>query len=70
MPARTTTLFEELTAAGRGVVALVVGDRRASDYFDFSRRGLYGSFIALLLAQLLAAYGPLVLGARMEWAAS
>ena len=66
MPARPTTLLEELSAAGRGVVALVVGDRRASDYFDFSRRGLYGSFIALLVAQLLAAYGPLLLGAQPE----
>jgi hypothetical protein len=64
VPARTTTLFEELTAAGRGVLALIVGDRRASDYFDFSRRGLAGSFIALLIAQLIAAYGPILLGER------
>lgn len=66
MPARPTTLLEELAAAGRGVVALIIGDRRAPNHFDFSRRGLYGSFIALLLAQLISAYGPLLLGAQPE----
>ncbi len=64
MPAQPTTLLQEMSAAGRGVLALIRGDRRASDYFDFSRRGLYGSFIALLVAQLVAAYGPLLLGAH------
>jgi hypothetical protein len=65
VPARPTTLLDELVAAGRGCFALVTGDRHASDYFDFSRRGLAGSFIALLVAQLVSAYGPLLFGATM-----
>jgi hypothetical protein len=41
-----------------------VGDRRASDYFDFSRRGLAGSYNALLVAHLVSAYVPILLGDR------
>lgn len=66
MPLRQTTIVDELAAAARGCVALLVGDRKAPDYFDFSRRGLLGSFIALLTSQLISAYGPLLLGARPE----
>jgi hypothetical protein len=43
-----TTLFQELALAARGVLALASGDRAAPRYFDFSQRGLVGSFIALL----------------------
>jgi hypothetical protein len=56
------TLLDELVAAGRGVMALVIGDRTAPQWFDFSRRGLAGSFIALLVAQAISAYGPLLFG--------
>jgi hypothetical protein len=54
--------FEELSSAVRGCWALVVGRREASAYFDFSQRGLIGSFIAVLIAMLLAGFGPLLLG--------
>jgi hypothetical protein len=46
--ASNTTIIEEMTAAARGVFALIVGDKRAANYFDFSQRGLAGSFIAIL----------------------
>ena len=55
---RPTTLFEELVSAARGVAGIVAGDRRAARHFDFSTRGLAGSFIAFLLAMLLNAYMP------------
>jgi hypothetical protein len=58
------TIVEELTAAARGVLALVVGNRRAADYFDFSLRGLAGSFIAFLSVTALQAVIPVMLGAR------
>ena len=46
--ASNTTIIEEMTAAARGVFALLVGDKRAASYFDFSQRGLAGSFIPIL----------------------
>ena len=48
-------------AAGRGVFALLVGDKKAGAYFDFSRRGLYGSFVALALVIALNAALPVML---------
>jgi hypothetical protein len=51
-----------MTAAARGVVALLVGNRRASDYFDFSDRGLVGSFIAFLVVTAVNASLPMILG--------
>lgn len=57
-----TNFIEELTAAARGSVALVVGDRKAADWFDFSLRGLAGSFIALLAAIAIEAYVPALTG--------
>jgi hypothetical protein len=60
--AQQSTFLEELMAAGRGVVSLLIGDRKAGSYFDFSRRGLVGSFIALALARALAASLPMMLG--------
>lgn len=62
MPNRPTTIIEELVAAARGVAAIIVGDRRAASYFDFSRRGLAGSFIAFLAATAFSAYVPLIGG--------
>lgn len=49
MSENRVTIRQELTAAGRGVIALIVGDRQAPRYFDLSLRGLVGSFIALLV---------------------
>jgi hypothetical protein len=66
LPTRPTTIVEEFLLAARGCFALVVGNRKAPDFFDFSRRGLAGSFIALLVAQLITSYGPLLLGAQPE----
>jgi hypothetical protein len=58
----TTTFLDELMAAVRGTVMLMVGNRQASACFDFSQRGLVGSFIALLLAFAVQAFGPQLLG--------
>lgn len=65
MPAQST-IIQELGAAARGSVALVLGDRRAAGYFDFSPRGVAGSFIAFLAATLFNALLPLLLGAEPE----
>jgi hypothetical protein len=59
-----STFLEELMAAGRGVMALVIGDRQAGSYFDFSQRGLAGSFIAFLAITALNATLPVILGIR------
>lgn len=56
------SFIEELMAAGRGVFGLLIGDKGAPGYFDFSLRGLAGSFIAFLLVTALNAYLPLFLG--------
>jgi hypothetical protein len=64
--AQQATFIEELMAAGRGVLALVVGDRRAGSYFDLSQRGLVGSFIAFLLVTGLNAVLPVLIGAKPE----
>jgi hypothetical protein len=62
VPANQTTLLEELSAAARGCLALLMGDRRAPGYFDFSQRGLAGSFVAFLAATLINALAPLAIG--------
>jgi hypothetical protein len=62
VPASQTTLFEEMRAAARGLVALITGDRKAATYFDFSQRGLAGSFIAFLAITGLNATLPVVVG--------
>jgi len=58
----TTTFLDELMAAARGCVALLVGNRQASTHFDFSQRGLVGSLIATLIAIGLAGFGPMLIG--------
>ena len=63
LPAQTT-IIEELVAAARGSVALLIGDRKAPDYFDFSQRGLLGSFIALIAGQVIGAAVALLMGER------
>lgn len=62
MSDKPTTIIEELTAAARGVGAIIAGDKRAATYFDFSLRGLAGSFIAFLVVTAFSAYVPLVTG--------
>jgi hypothetical protein len=59
-----STFLEELMAAGRGVIGLLIGNRQAGSYFDFSQRGLVGSFIAFLAVTLLNAALPVVLGVK------
>jgi hypothetical protein len=44
------------------VFALLVGDKQAGSWFDFSQRGLYGSFIALLAVTGINACLPLIMG--------
>lgn len=63
--AQQSTFAEELMAAGRGVIGLLTGDRAAGSFFDFSQRGLVGSFIALLLVTALTAVIPTLLGTDM-----
>lgn len=58
----TTTFLDELMAAARGCVLLLVGNRTAPTFFDFSQRGLVGSFIALVLGLAVQAFGPQLLG--------
>jgi hypothetical protein len=60
------SFIEELSAAARGTVALIMGDRKAPGYFDFSLRGLYGAAIAFLLALTVQTYLPLLLGIPAE----
>lgn len=62
MPQPTSTIIEEMVAAARGIAAVTVGDRRAPSYFDFSLRGLAGSFIAFLVATAFGAYLPTFIG--------
>jgi hypothetical protein len=62
VPNRPTHIIEELLAAARGTVAIALGDRRAASYFDFTPRGLAGSFIAFLVATTFSAYLPALTG--------
>jgi hypothetical protein len=43
-----TTILNEALAAARGTLALLIGDRNATRFFDFSDRGVVTSFIGLL----------------------
>lgn len=58
----TTTFLDELMAAARGCVALLLGQHGASSYFEFSQRGLVGSFIAVVIAIGVQALGPQMFG--------
>jgi hypothetical protein len=62
VPATQTTILEEMRSAARGLIALVTGDRKSASYFDFSQRGLAGSFIAFLAVTAVNATLPVVLG--------
>ncbi|UYN99357.1 MAG: hypothetical protein KIT02_15805 [Devosia sp.] len=59
---QSQTFFEEASQAMRGCWALITGQRDVANWFDFSQRGLVGSLIAVVLALLLAGFGPLLLG--------
>lgn len=61
----TTSFFQELMAAARGCFALLVGNRQAPGFFDFSQRGLVGSLIAVVLGIALAGFGPWLTGVQM-----
>lgn len=58
----TTSLFDEMMAAARGTLGLLMGDRRAPGLYDFSLRGLAGSFIVLIVAVAANAYMPALSG--------
>lgn len=58
MANKPTTFIEELVSAGRGVLALVMGDRKAPSHFDLSQRGLAGSLIVFLAVNAFMAYAP------------
>lgn len=58
------SLIEELLAAGRGTVQLLIGRRDASQNFDLSLRGLVGSFVVFLAAAAFNAYLPRFLGSE------
>jgi hypothetical protein len=62
VPQRPSHIFEEMLAAARGIAAVTIGDKRAASYFDFSPRGLAGSFIAFLVATAFSAYLPHLTG--------
>ena len=47
-------------SAGRGVIALLTGNRQAAGFFDVSRRGVAGSFMALLIVVTIATYLPIL----------
>lgn len=53
-------------SAGRGVLALFVGNRDAGSYFDLSPRGVAGSFIALILVTVLNAAMPTIMGVEHD----
>lgn len=57
-----TSIIDEMVAAARGCVLLLVGNREAPRHFDFSQSGLVGSFIALLVSTAFSAYFPALLG--------
>ena len=56
------TLTQETAAAGRGVMALLMGDRGAARHFDFSQRGLITSFLALVAVAGFESVARAVLG--------
>jgi hypothetical protein len=62
VPNTPTSFIDELAASARGVAAIVVNNRSAPNYFDFTQRGLVGSFIVLLVAAAIDAYLPVLTG--------
>lgn len=66
VPQSGPTLLQEALAAARGMLALVIGDRRAPDNFDFTLRGLAGAGIVFLGIVALTHYGPLLAGVELR----
>lgn len=64
MPQESSTFIDELIDAARGCFALLRGKSEAANYFDFSQRGLIGSFIAFLIASAMGAFGAQLFGAQ------
>jgi len=62
LPQSSPTILEEARDAARGAWALVLGRQDAARYFDFSMRGVVGSFIALVVAVAVNVYGPMLFG--------
>jgi hypothetical protein len=60
--ASTTSIIDDIRLAARGVAGLMIGDRKAAGYFDFSDRGLVTSFIAFLVVTAANAALPKLLG--------
>jgi len=58
----TTTFLDEFLSAARGCLALVIGNRQASSFFDFRQVGLVGSFIAILVGMAVQAFVPQLFG--------
>ncbi|MHA6298646.1 hypothetical protein [Devosia sp. CAU 1758] len=56
------TFLEEALDAARGAWALVLGRPDAARYFDFSLRGVVGSFIVLVLAVGVSVFVPPLFG--------
>ena len=56
-----STIVQEMSLAGRGLIAVLFGKSDASDYFDLTLRGLATSMIAFLLAATFNAFFPGVL---------
>jgi hypothetical protein len=65
-----TTILEEGRAAAFGVWALLRGRHSAADWFDFSPRGLVGSFIAFFVAVGVNAILPSLMGSQPDGASS
>ncbi|MCF6303596.1 MAG: hypothetical protein L3J13_10460 [Devosiaceae bacterium] len=53
-----TLFFHELKDAGRGIIAVLKGEKDASIYFDLSLRGFVGSMVVFLVAATFNAYLP------------
>lgn len=62
MAKATTTFLDEFLSAARGCLALVIGNRQASSFFDFRQVGLVGSFIAILVGMAVQAFVPQLFG--------
>lgn len=56
------SFFQEAADAAQGAWALIFGRSDSARYFDFSPRGVIGSFIALVLAVAISVFGPQLLG--------
>ncbi|SMQ58459.1 hypothetical protein SAMN06295905_0083 [Devosia lucknowensis] len=62
MPQPNLSFLEEARDAALGTWALVLGRQEAPRYFDFSMRGVIGSFIALIIGIGVSVFGPMLVG--------